>query len=164
MKVADLIDHRIWQWNKSLLHTTFLQSTVKDILSIKLGEEHDRDKLRWKENKNGCFSVKIAYRVELCLNQPENVEHSTAREDKKFWNKMWKLPIPPKFRNLCGEHAPTYSQHPQTYALGGYWWPLLGEIIELSGGPRHLSTIPLKNFHLFKIAKLVINFCFKKNF
>ena len=37
-----------------------------------------------------------------------------------------------------------------------------GEIIESSGGPRHLSTILLKNFHLFKIAESVINFCFKK--
>ena len=37
-----------------------------------------------------------------------------------------------------------------------------GEIIESSGGSRHLSTIPLKNFHLFKIAKPVINFCLKK--
>ena len=41
---------------------------------------------------------------------------------------------------------------------------LSGEIIESFGEPRHLSTIPLKNFHLFKIAELVINFCFKKNF
>ena len=40
--------------------------------------------------------------------------------------------------------------------------PELGEIIEISGGPRHLSTIPLKNFHLFKIAESVINFCLKK--
>ena len=39
--------------------------------------------------------------------------------------------------------------------------PQQGEIIESSGGSRHLSTIPLKNFHLFKIAKLIINFCLK---
>ena len=35
------------------------------------------------------------------------------------------------------------------------------EIKEFSGGPRHLSTIPLKNFYLFKIAESVINFCLK---
>ena len=39
---------------------------------------------------------------------------------------------------------------------------ILGEIIESSDGPRHLSTISLKNFKLFKIAKSVINFCLKK--
>ena len=37
-----------------------------------------------------------------------------------------------------------------------------GEIIKSSGEPRHLSTILLKNFHLFKIAELVINFYLKK--
>ena len=35
------------------------------------------------------------------------------------------------------------------------------EIIESSGGPCHLSTIPLKNFHLFKIVESVINFYLK---
>ena len=38
----------------------------------------------------------------------------------------------------------------------------IGEIIESSSWSRHLSIIPLKNFHLFKIAKSVINFCLKK--
>ena len=36
------------------------------------------------------------------------------------------------------------------------------EIIPSSGGPCHLSTIPLKDSHLFKIAESVISFCFKK--
>ena len=40
--------------------------------------------------------------------------------------------------------------------------PISGEIIESSSGPRHLSTIPLKNFLLFKIAESIINFCLKK--
>ena len=43
-----------------------------------------------------------------------------------------------------------------------YYLTILGEIIESSGRPRHLSIIPLKNFHLFKIVELVINFYFKK--
>ena len=37
-----------------------------------------------------------------------------------------------------------------------------GEIIESCGGPCHLSTISLKNFHLFKNAESVINFYLKK--
>ena len=35
------------------------------------------------------------------------------------------------------------------------------EIIESSTGLCHLSIIPLKNFHFFKIVKSVINFCLK---
>ena len=41
--------------------------------------------------------------------------------------------------------------------------PKIREIIECSDRPHHLSIIPLKNFHLFKIAELIINFYFKKN-
>lgn len=41
LKVVDLFDHRSRQWNKPILHTIFLQSTLDDILSIKLGEVHD---------------------------------------------------------------------------------------------------------------------------
>ena len=66
--VADL-DHRTRQWNRPLLHTTFLQSTMEDIQSIKIADEGDRDKLCWKENKNECFSVRIAYRIALRLKQ-----------------------------------------------------------------------------------------------
>ena len=36
-----------------------------------------------------------------------------------------------------------------------------GEIIQSSGGPRHLSTILLKGSHLFKIAESVIKFYLK---
>ena len=38
------------------------------------------------------------------------------------------------------------------------------EIIQSSSGPRHLSTIPLKDSYLFKIVESVINFYLKKNF
>ena len=41
--------------------------------------------------------------------------------------------------------------------------PTEGEIIYSFGGPRHLSIIPLKDSHLFKIAELIISF-YLKNF
>ena len=40
--------------------------------------------------------------------------------------------------------------------------PILREVIQSSGGSRHLSTIPLKDSHLFKITESVISLCFKK--
>ena len=36
--------------------------------------------------------------------------------------------------------------------------PKIGEIIQSSCGPRHLSTIPLKDSYLFKIFESVISF------
>ena len=41
-------------------------------------------------------------------------------------------------------------------------FPRVGEIIPSSSGPRHSYTISLKDFHLFKIAELIISFCLKK--
>ena len=38
------------------------------------------------------------------------------------------------------------------------------QTIQSFSRPRHLSTIPLKNFHLFKIVELVISFYFKNFF
>ena len=40
----------------------------------------------------------------------------------------------------------------------------MGEIIQYSDGPCHLSTILLKDRHLFKIAESLINFRLKKIF
>ena len=37
-----------------------------------------------------------------------------------------------------------------------------GEIIQSSNRPRHMFIIPLKDFHLFKIAESVISFYLKK--
>ena len=113
MKVADLIDHHTRQWNSPLLHTTFLQSTMEDIQRIKIGLEDDRDKLCWKENKNRCFSVRIAYRVALWLKQIENVEHSTTREEKKILEQDVETPWTPKVRNFmrraCSDILPTFA-------------------------------------------------------
>jgi len=60
---------------------------------------------------------------------------------------------------LCGSGLELGSQSTCIVSLV---FPTMREIIESSGGPCHLFTIPLKNFHLFKIVESVINFYFKK--
>ena len=48
-----------------------MPTTVMDIQFINLGTTNSRDKLIWKENKKGVFSVKTAYRVAIRLKQLE---------------------------------------------------------------------------------------------
>ena len=43
-----------------------------------------------------------------------------------------------------------------------FFCAIFGEIIQSFGGSRHMSTIPLKDSHLFKIVESVISFCFLK--
>lgn len=70
------------------------------MIRIRLETLEVRDKLCWNENESQTFSVRTAYRVALRMNQVSVAEHSMAREDKQVWNRIWKLPIPPKVRNF----------------------------------------------------------------
>ena len=49
-------------------------------------------------------------------------------------------------------------KRPNEPAQCNYYADKIGEMIESSGGPCYLSTILLKNFHLFKIAESIIGF------
>ena len=49
-----------------------------------------------------------------------------------------------------------------SYSAGCFAFSYGREIIQLSCGSRHLSTISLKNFHFFKIIEFIMGFCFKK--
>ena len=66
------------------------------MLRIQLGGLDSRDKLVWNENKSQTFSVRIAYQVALRLHRKSSAEHSRVRDDKRLWNRLWRLPIPPK--------------------------------------------------------------------
>ena len=100
MRVCDLFNPDTRQWHSQILLNTLMPTTVMDIQFINLGTTNSRDKLIWKENKKGVFSVKTAYRVAIRLKQLEQVEHSLARVDKKLWNRIWQLHIPPKVKNF----------------------------------------------------------------
>ena len=88
-----------------------MQATQNDILRIQLSNTWTRDKLSWKENKAQRFTVKTAYHVALHLHREVGVEHSTVGEEKRFWNKIWKMNVPPKVRNFvwraCNDILPT---------------------------------------------------------
>ena len=61
MRVCDLFNLDTRQWHQQLLLHKFMPKTVAEIQLCNLGTTLDRDKLIWKENKKGVFSVKSAY-------------------------------------------------------------------------------------------------------
>ena len=63
MRVCDLFNPDTRQWHLQLLSHTFMPNTVCDIKHINLGTIANQDKLIWKENRNGIFLIKSAYRV-----------------------------------------------------------------------------------------------------
>ena len=100
MRVSDLFNAATRQWHTQVLVSMFMPTTVIEIQLINLTETSNQDRLIWKENKKGAFSMKTAYRVALRLKQQEQVEHSSAQKDRRLWNRIWQLNIPPKVRNF----------------------------------------------------------------
>lgn len=100
LRVSDLFDPCTKHWHTHVLHTIFMHSTVEDIQQINLKDTHTTDELLWKENKKGIFSVKTAYPLAVRQKQQEQGEHSSAWDDRKMWNRIWQLHIPPKVQNF----------------------------------------------------------------
>jgi ribonuclease HI len=53
------------------------------------------DRLIWKAEKNGLYSVKSAYR--LCMEELVDVSHLRR---PGYWSGIWRLKVPPKIKNL----------------------------------------------------------------
>nr|POE88676.1 hypothetical protein CFP56_47875 [Quercus suber] len=120
---------------------------MKDIQRIKIGVEGDRDKLRWKENKNGCFSVRTAYRVALRLKQTENVELSTAREEKKNSGTRSGNSLYPQRRVPVEPTCTICKQHDETVAHVLWECPLARNVWAMVRGRLQKCDFDAPNFY-----------------
>jgi hypothetical protein len=92
-----------------LINYYFDQDTVHEILKTPLIRQVKEDKLIWRAEKNGHYSVKSAYR--LCM---ENIADNSHLHRSGDWANIWKLKVPPKVKNLlwriCRECLPTRAR------------------------------------------------------
>jgi len=58
-----LINQSTKVWNEQLIRQIFLAETARSILNTPLYQQVHTDSLIWKAEKNGCYSVKRAYRI-----------------------------------------------------------------------------------------------------
>ena len=123
--------------------------------------------MKWMQNKFFPY-LKIKYKIKK-RRQIKGERHTTKIID--FFPKLWIYFL--NYRFLSFPFFPfhfytIYLFHPIPFLIklpnSVRKWPHQREIIKSSSGPRHLSTIPLKNFHLFTIAESVTKFLFKKFF
>ena len=100
LKVGEFINPHTKQWDKEKVNTWFLPPSRDEVLGTRLGRLDGRDNLMWNENKSQTFSMRSAYQVALQIHRRSSAEHSRAWDDKQIWNRLWKLPIPPKVHNF----------------------------------------------------------------
>ncbi|KAK9996994.1 hypothetical protein SO802_021680 [Lithocarpus litseifolius] len=96
LKVREFIDPHTKQWDRGKVNDWFLPPSRDEVLGTRLGRLDGPDMLVWNENKSRTFSVLLAYQVALRIHWRSCAEHSRVWDDEWIWNKLWKLPIPPK--------------------------------------------------------------------
>jgi hypothetical protein len=104
--VGNSIDQSTKVWNEQLVQNLFATETTQNILNTPLHQQVDTDRLVWKAEKNGCYSVRSAYRI--CI---EDIIINDHLRKPGYWSGIWKLKAPLKVRNLvwrvCRECFPT---------------------------------------------------------
>ena len=91
MSINSLMDPTTKRWNEHVVREVFSEDLAAKVLNTPLYEQVQHDKLIWKAEKSGRYSVRSAYK--LCVT--ESHLHVTG-----YWLGIWKLKVPPKIKNL----------------------------------------------------------------
>jgi len=106
LRVSDCLMSNQKSWNLPFLHSVFNQQVVEHIVNTPLYPSVREDRLIWKKENNGDYSVRSAYR--LCMNELLDTSHFKVQG---AWDLVWKLKMPPKIKNLvwriCRNCLPT---------------------------------------------------------
>jgi len=95
LRVSDCLSLDNKSWNLPFLHSIFNHQIVEHIVNTLLYPYVHEDKLIWRKENDGEYSVCSAYR--LCMNELMDISHFKLQGD---WNLIWKLMVPPKIKNL----------------------------------------------------------------
>lgn len=93
--VKQLILSNEKQWGMRLIRDLFDLAAIEDILQVPLLKDVEVDRLIWKEEQNGVYSVRSGYnlwRKSLVRNDDDN-----RKED---WNSLWNLKAPTRTKHL----------------------------------------------------------------
>jgi hypothetical protein len=92
MLVSSLINQENTSWNVSLLQEYFDEDSVNAICQIHLPLRPSPNKLCWIADPKGVFSVKSAYKLNLCHTWPSNPD--------TCWKALWKCKIHERLKTL----------------------------------------------------------------
>ena len=102
MKVVDLIGSSTAKWKSEVIDSLFIAHEAELIKSIPLSATLPIDKIVWAETTNENFTVKSAYKLAARLFKSTSCgTTSDGSSLRKFWKKLWSLPIPHKVCHFC---------------------------------------------------------------
>ncbi|XP_058775495.1 uncharacterized protein LOC131649754 [Vicia villosa] len=108
MTISELMSPLGKCWNVHAIKLLFDCGVVKDILQTPLVEDVVEDKLIWKEEKDGCYSVRSGY---ILWRKTRGTPDSNRVDGD--WCSLWNIKAPPRVKHLiwriCRDVLPTRS-------------------------------------------------------
>ncbi|XP_062164873.1 uncharacterized protein LOC133871438 [Alnus glutinosa] len=104
-RVSFLIDQQVGGWNYVLVQNLFVEREAEQILSIALSPLCRPDRITWGGTKNGTFTVRSAYHLEMQRRRQEEGECSTQGDNTEFWKWLWGLQAPGVIKNFAWKVA-----------------------------------------------------------
>ncbi|MCH98722.1 ribonuclease H protein, partial [Trifolium medium] len=95
MRVSDILEPNVKQWNSTLITSILGMQLGSRILQTPLFDSVSHDKIIWRFEKNGKYSVKSAYRY--CIEDTLDLSHLKVQGN---WNLVWQIQAPPKVKNF----------------------------------------------------------------
>lgn len=97
-KVSDFIDRPAMAWNEERLRSCVSKEETEAILKIPISLAGNEDKIIWKHNKSGKYTVKSSYyQVYDAKTRRKDQRPSSSRSiPRKVWTKLWSIPTIPK--------------------------------------------------------------------
>jgi hypothetical protein len=107
--VKDLMLDGVKHWDTIRVSNLFTHDAAIEILSVPLLREVTEDRLVWKEEQNGEYTVKSGYR--LLMHEKEEMQRIGVIGS---WKSLWQIRAPPKVKHLlwriCRDCLPTRIQ------------------------------------------------------
>ncbi|XP_058760148.1 uncharacterized protein LOC131633450 [Vicia villosa] len=104
--VNDLLIPNVKQWNMRVLCDLFDNTVVKDIMQVPLAEEVVEDRLVWKDEANGNYSVRSGYRI-----WRKHHDRVDSVKEGMNWNSLWRILAPARVIHLiwriCSDCLPS---------------------------------------------------------
>ncbi|KAK9997901.1 hypothetical protein SO802_017504 [Lithocarpus litseifolius] len=117
--VSELKNMKDGSWKKEVIDTLFLPHEVEQIQRIPLSSHFPVDKQIWAWSSYGKFTVRNAYWVAKEMSKSRECGScSDERHNRRFWLKLWKIPVPHKIRHFTWR-ACMYSQGPTVVFTDG---------------------------------------------
>ncbi|XP_058776492.1 uncharacterized protein LOC131650797 [Vicia villosa] len=108
LTVNDILLTNVKQWNMGVLCDLFDYSVVRDILQVPLTKEVVEDRMVWKDDVNGNYSVRSRYRI-----WRKHQESGGSVKEGVNWSNLWNIKAPTRVKHLlwriCSDCLPSKS-------------------------------------------------------